>query len=169
MGISSVSTMSIIRCQVILSIEYLQFSTMNICSNVACQNMTPIHGEILAQISVAKTQIVPHAIKLRRGQQLKLSLRTVATDFTYRGFLIQARSSTNQVLGNFIQTEGVKVMECGNSFSTASHSEPSPKSNHLLIWKAPNNFQGYFRFYATVVESFDVFWIDVTSSQLLII
>lgn len=116
-------------------------------SNVACQNMTPIHGSSESQLSISRIQVVPHAFRVKRGQQIKVTLRNVSPEFIFRGFLIQARTThTNEIVGNFIASGAVKVMVCGNSFSTASHSSPSAKATELLLWKAPANFVGSVRF-----------------------
>lgn len=116
-------------------------------TNAVCQNMTPAHGSIEPQISIARMQIVPHAFRVRRGQQIKVSLLRVTTDFNYRGFLIQARSVlSDEIVGNFLSTEEMKVMACGNSYSTASHANPTPKTGQVLIWKAPSDFVGSIRF-----------------------
>lgn len=116
-------------------------------SNVACQNMTPIHGSSVPQESIARVQIVPHSYRLKRGQQIKVSLRAVSSNFTFRGFMIQARNvQSNEILGSFLPISDAKIMACGNSFSTASHSNPRAKTVELLLWKAPTNFRGYVRF-----------------------
>lgn len=116
-------------------------------SNVACQNMTPIHGSFEPQFSVAKVQVMPHAVKIKRGQLIKVSLLSLSSDSTFRGFLVQARAvQSNMIVGNFLASDESKVIACGNSYSTASHSNPSLKSTQVLSWKAPTDFRGYIKF-----------------------
>lgn len=116
-------------------------------SSAACQNMTPIHG-VEPQISIANVQVVPHAMRLKRGQEVKVTLRAISKGYAFRGFLVQARDvSTNNILGNFLSGgDEMKVMVCGDSYSTASHSNPSQKSTQVLRWKAPSDFRGFVRF-----------------------
>lgn len=116
-------------------------------SNVACQNMTPIHGNIEPQISISRVQVLPHAVKVNRGKFVKVSLLSLSENSTFRGFLVQARAvDSNLIVGNFIANDDSKVIACGNSYSTASHSNPSLKSTQILTWKAPTDFRGHIRF-----------------------
>lgn len=116
-------------------------------SNVACQNMTPVHGSLEPQITLARVQVIPHAVKLRRGQEIIVSLLSLTSNSSFRGFLVQARTTeSNAIVGNFLARAGAKVIVCGNSYSTASHSDPSLKSSQRLTWKAPIDFRGYIRF-----------------------
>lgn len=136
----------------LISVCFLLFASSCECrsngvSNVACQNMTPVHGSSEPQLSISRIQVVPHAFRVKRGQQIKVTLRNVSPEFIFRGFLIQARATqTNEIVGSFIASGAVKVMACGNSLSTASHSSPSAKSTELLHWRAPGNFVGSVRF-----------------------
>ena len=116
-------------------------------SDVACSNLIPIHGDFQPQSSIANVQIVPHAIKINRGQQLKVTMYSSVSDFFFRGFIIQARTvSNNKIVGSFSATPSMKTLLCGYLHSTACHNSPSPKSNLLLVWKAPANFRGNVRF-----------------------
>lgn len=115
-------------------------------SNVACQNMTPIHANNVPQETMARVQIIPHTIKVRRGQQIKISLRSVASNYTFRGFFIQARGPADRILGNFLAQGNIKIIPCSDSYSTATHSDPSMKASLLLVWKAPLDYRGDFRF-----------------------
>lgn len=118
----------------------------SVISSVACSNMTPIHGESQPQKSIAKVQIVPHAFKLKRGREIKLSLHTTSASYSFRGFLIQARKTeTNEDIENFI-SRNCNVILCGSSYLVASHQNPLLKSSQILVWKAPNNVQGSVRF-----------------------
>ena len=116
-------------------------------STIACQNMTPIHG-VDPQTSIPKVQVLPHVMRLNRGQQIKVSLQTVTPGSTFRGFLVQARDViTNKILGFFLSDNNeMKVMVCGDSYSTVSHSNPSQKSTQILTWRAPSDFRGFVRF-----------------------
>lgn len=115
-------------------------------SNVACQNMTPIHANNVPQDTMARVQIIPHAIKVKRGQQIKISLRSVESNYTFRGFFIQARGPADRILGHFLAQDNTKIIPCSDSYSTATHSDPSLKASLLLVWKAPIDYRGGFRF-----------------------
>lgn len=129
-----------------LGLDFTQARSYGV-SNVACQNMTPNHGGTEAQISIAKVQILPHLFNVSRGKQVKISLQSISSNSSFRGFMIQARGErNNEVLGIFLSTSEAKVMVCGNSYSTASHSNPLSKSLVELLWKAPTNFRGAVRF-----------------------
>lgn len=129
----------------IASVELTESRSFGV-SNIACYNMTPLHGDNVAADSIAPVQIIPHAIKINRGQQMKVSLRSVESNYTFRGFFLQARGHANQILGNFIVQNGTKVIDCANSYSTVTHADPSLKSTLVLVWKAPSNYRGGFRF-----------------------
>jgi hypothetical protein len=109
--------------------------------------MFPFHGNADAQNYMALVQIVPHAIRVNRGQLLKVTLRSVVANYTFRGFLVEARSQSNAILGNFMPNQNIKVFTCENSYSAACHADPSGKSEQLLTWKAPRDYRGsvYFR------------------------
>lgn len=118
----------------------------NMVSNAACINMTPVHGDFVPQNSTAKVQIVPHAIKMKRGNEIKISLQTTSKTSVFRGFLIQARKvDTNEIIGTF-RGRNYNIVSCGGFPSTASHQNPSTKSSQILFWKSPMNFQGSVRF-----------------------
>jgi len=120
-------------------------SSNGVAEQSVCYNMTPIHGEWEPQnASMAPFLVIPHLIKVNRGQKLKVTLQSVTMDFNFKGFMIQARTeSTSMIVGNFL---GGKSMVCAGSYSTATHSEASAKFSKLLTWKAPTDYQGNIRF-----------------------
>jgi len=112
--------------------------------------MMPLHGNSVTQTSIPPVLILPHSITIARGQQLKITIQNVASNYTFKGFLIQARadSKSNEILGYFLSPadSSVKIMACGNSYSTVSQADPSQKSNILLYWRAPTHFRGSIKF-----------------------
>jgi hypothetical protein len=114
-------------------------------STSACFSMTPEHGNSVPQTSVAKIQIVPHQIKINRGQDVKVSLQRTSNN-SFRGFFVQARNiNNNEIVGSFVSRDH-NVISCYSPSSTAIHRNPSAKENQMLIWKAPKHFSGYVRF-----------------------
>jgi hypothetical protein len=112
--------------------------------------MTPEHEGFSPQTSIAPVQLLPHSIAIKSGQQMKISVRSVASNYTFKGLLIQARAEapSREIFGNFAAPtdNSLKLMVCGGSYSTLVHADPTPKSNLLLVWKAPTNFRGFIRF-----------------------
>lgn len=122
-------------------------------SNSSCLSMMPNHGNFAPKTSIAPVQILPQSITIIRGQQMKITVRSVASNYTFKGFLIQARavSQSNEILGTFIAPllngENIaKTMLCGHADSTVSHGNSLPKSNFVLTWKSPVNYRGHVRF-----------------------
>lgn len=134
----------------ILSNTYCNCASFGIKNTTACFTMIPLHGNSVTQTSIPPVLILPHSITIARGQQLKITIQNVASNYTFKGFLIQARadSKSNEILGHFLSPadSSVKIMACGNSYSTVSQADPSQKSNILLYWRAPTHFRGSIKF-----------------------
>jgi hypothetical protein len=119
--------------------------------STACMSMAPEHDDYAPQSSIAPVQVLPHSIAMKRGQQLKITVRSVAANYTFRGVLVQARaepSSSASIVGSFAapSDSALKTMACGGAHSTITHADPTPKSHLLLLWKAPADFRGAIRF-----------------------
>lgn len=115
-------------------------------SNAACDSMTPEHGSNQPQTTIARFQIIPHQIKLNRGQEMKVTLQRTSNNFTFRGFMLQSRDiNTNRVVGYFI-LKNYNVISCGESSNTATHRDPSQKISETLIWRAPKQYSGFVKF-----------------------
>lgn len=63
---------------------------------------------------------------------------------TFRGFFLQARNGeTDEWIGEWEQTDNTNVIpEC----SAITHGDNRDKLQAVLVWKAPNNRQGYVYF-----------------------
>lgn len=129
---------------------YCECASFGIKNTSACTTLVPLHGNSISQTSIPPVLIIPHSITIVRGQQMKITIHSVASNYTFKGFLIQARavSTSSEILGKFFAPKGssVKIMACGGSFATVSHADPSPKSSFQLQWKSPANFRGSIKF-----------------------
>lgn len=141
-------------CEILLFMAsantYCYCASFGIKNTSACITMVPIHGNSISQTSIAPVLILPHSITIARGQQMKITIQSVASNYTFKGFLIQARavSKSDEILGKFLNPADtyVKIMACGDSYSTVSHGDPSPKLNPVLRWRAPVHFRGFLKF-----------------------
>ncbi|CAO1330498.1 unnamed protein product [Diamesa serratosioi] len=136
-----------------------------------CQAMTPNHG-YPPQQTKSPFVVEPDANIVGQGQILQIKIISSSllhNDF--KGFMIQARTVTNQIVGQFKVDENELVIarNCGTENSTATHSSFVLKSIMILEWKAPEDFVGKVNFHATVVESFTTFWINVNSVDVEIV
>ncbi|KAG5674315.1 hypothetical protein PVAND_004292 [Polypedilum vanderplanki] len=118
--------------------------------DTACDSMIPEHDHYTSHSSIAPIQVLPHTISITRGQQMKITIQSVAKNYIFKGIFIQARaeSLSNQILGSFTSPtdNSLKTMVCGSSNSAIVHADSTLKSNLLLIWKAPTDFRGFIRF-----------------------
>lgn len=120
----------------LLSNKYNNCVSFGIKNTKACSTMMPLHGNSVTQTSIPPVLILPHSITIARGQQMKITIQNVASNYTFKGFLIQARadSKSNEILGHFHSPadSSVKIMACGNFNSTISEAVPSQKSKIIL-------------------------------------
>lgn len=73
----------------------------------------------------------------------------------------------DQVIGRFVfsaPTDAVKLIQCGELDSTATHTSPQPKASGMSIqWQAPKDFTGDVVFKGTVAQDFAQFWVGIES------
>ncbi|XP_061489771.1 putative ferric-chelate reductase 1 isoform X2 [Rhineura floridana] len=133
----------------------------------ACNSMLPIHGD-----SVSQTSLPPYAISISNtsftpGDEITVSL-TASNDSSFKGFLLQAQATGDNVVGSFRildpNTQGLVCNDIQNS--SLSHTNKKNKKNITAIWIAPPGV-GHVVFRATVLQSVSVFWTGVESQVLV--
>ncbi len=165
----------------------------------ACFTMQPAHNgttqlsttESKHKIGIAQAQVLRNGNSSRSGgcisswrccpvtnivnfrqNMIAVTLTSSGSD-AFKGFFMQARSSTNgdanpvgvwDVSGVAALAKGVA---CGSrSASSATHVDNSPKPSITLLWMPPSGFAGKVVFIATVVQDFNTYWVGLQSSVL---
>lgn len=109
----------------------------------ACTTLTPNHGVAAQNTPPPYHVVVP--LQVQQGQTMTVTIANREPGFTFRGFIIQARSvNTQAVVGRFLITNNMGTVACPTlpTDSVATHSNPSDKSSVALQWVAPTNFNG---------------------------
>ena len=87
----------------------------------------------------------------------------------FKGFLIQARDSRGNPIGEFEPTDRsrAKYLECSSEYPKAviTHKDNGQKSFIKAEWKAPKGFNGVVTFVATAVEKKTTFWKDIKAEK----
>jgi len=131
-----------------------------------CGSMVPGH-EIPAQNSLVPYDVVLEKTSIDPGSQVLVEIKQKGSD-TFKGFLIQARTDDEDIIGTFETVDGAnKYLSCGNNIQSAvTHSNPGDKDSVKVKWTAPSDFTGSVTFYATVVKNYGIFWVKVPSKPL---
>ncbi|KAL5016055.1 hypothetical protein ScPMuIL_005644 [Solemya velum] len=134
---------------------------------MTCGDMMPQHGG-----NRPLTTAVPYTLSLskqtyRPGETIIVSLQGVQQT-TFRGYLIQARPVGRAALvGAFSIPQGSQTVTCGFGGSEGvTHTERSDKQRVTLHWTAPTSSVGSVVILATVVHSYNNFWLGVSSPVL---
>nr|XP_006634698.1 PREDICTED: putative ferric-chelate reductase 1 [Lepisosteus oculatus] len=132
----------------------------------SCKSMRPGHGHARStkaspyKISVDKNHFSP-------GDQIRVTLSGSAPGEPFKGFLIQARDTSNlsaDAVGSFslLSNADAQLLNCGSTKGSAvSHTSKSKKMEIKVIWNAPKNSPPSVQFLATVVQHYDVFWVKI--------
>lgn len=115
----------------------------------ACNTLTPIHGGLFAQLTKSPYRITPYTSRVGQGQTLGLAIESTPSNLGFGGFMIHtvAVNNPNQILGNFGQTDSIRLIECAGPNDTATHRNSLTKNNLEFEWTAPRDFSGevFFR------------------------
>ncbi|XP_069683115.1 putative ferric-chelate reductase 1 homolog [Periplaneta americana] len=138
--------------------------------SATCTSLSPSHQSASPQESASPFALTPVKPSVAPGSKLKLKL-TSTTGSPFRGFILQARSpqgSDGAAIGQFTTFPNLtKTFSCAggypNSQNTATHSDPSERTNLEFEWEAPDYYEGPIVFTATVVQDFTTFWEGVKS------
>ncbi|XP_076268127.1 putative ferric-chelate reductase 1 homolog isoform X1 [Rhynchophorus ferrugineus] len=130
----------------------------------ACETLMPFHGGgILPQ-----TEISPYVVSPRRqGNDVKLTV-TSTVNVPFQGFLIQGRTPNGEILGTFNSAsvnEG-HPLNCVEEADSLTHNSPNDKSSISVIWKPPQDYEGPVIFNSTIAQTYDTFWVGVTSEPV---
>merc|ERR1711994_498383 len=123
----------------------------------ACRSMTPGHGNSV------QTSSSPISVSLSTGNINQGNSVTVYTSgnngITFKGFLIHAFDSSNNIIGSFSPPSNAKCLSCGGGCSSLTHRNAASKSQVVSTWMAPSNYVGkaYFRY--TVVTQKSTYWV----------
>lgn len=101
-----------------------------------CDIMVPVHDGILPQQGNPPiTFIVPDQIIA--GSQISIKIRANPGQ-GFAGYQILARDQTNNVVGRFLPTTGVGLLNCSQiQGSSATHTDANTKKEVVLTWEAP--------------------------------
>ncbi|KAJ3611141.1 hypothetical protein NHX12_021157 [Muraenolepis orangiensis] len=85
---------------------------------------------------------------------------------SFRGFLLEARDAADPrtALGSFslLQPDGSQLLNCGGTQgSGVSHRNGSKKARVQAVWECPLNPPQRVQFFATVVQKYKLFWVQI--------
>ncbi|KAL7042708.1 hypothetical protein ACKWTF_001253 [Chironomus riparius] len=136
----------------------------------ACDTMMPIHGGFQDQLGDLPVNVIIESIIIS-GQLI--SIRIEGTDIlqSFGGFLIQAISENEELIGTFHLSENVRVINCRNiSGSSATHTGSAQKTAVDIIWEAPITTELIvFNFFITIAGTFQTFWAKRRTSLQFVI
>lgn len=144
----------------------------------ACNTMIPQHGSELNFDLPLEIQFSTNS--LNAGSLLTIGLRslngTVFGDFTYRGFMVQARAQdgTDRVVGFFEPAPGVRHVDCPMLYpeSSVTHTNLNDKTFIQFNWRAPANVGANpltVVFHHTIVMNVGIYWGNRRSSAITIL
>lgn len=109
-----------------------------------CSTLMPVHRNILPEATQSLFQIIPQASVVGQGQILRIEIPSDIPSLSFKGFMIHARAPNGRVVGRFASSADgrVKLIDCGGSQNSATHSDTSPKVDFGLDWQAPSDFLG---------------------------
>jgi len=142
----------------------------------ACDGaMLPRHG-FEPQVGDPPVELVMDQYTIISDQYLRVTIRSKRA---FKGFLIRAESDSAQHVGTWYvpyledtaYLSESSYLHCGGKMQSAvTHSgRTSTMFVVSLQWKPPEKYHGWVSFHATVVENYQVFWINVKSAPLYII
>ncbi|XP_033634762.1 uncharacterized protein LOC117296026 isoform X3 [Asterias rubens] len=111
---------------------------------------------------VGGTQIGP-------GGTVTVTLRASGSQ-VFKGFLLQARRvGQTAPYGTWVGLPAnTRVTTCQVAGDTATHLNTRSKTSLTFTWQAPNTNTGTVEFYATVVQSYTIFWAPLRSAQITV-
>lgn len=102
----------------------------------SCGNRTPQHG-VPRQLTPAPYFVSQSLPSVRPGQTVMVFISRTNSSMFIRGFIVEARTAGGVLLGQFLPSQGVRVMACEPIGSTATHSSPEPRTAVTLHWLPP--------------------------------
>ncbi|CRK95815.1 CLUMA_CG009267, isoform A [Clunio marinus] len=133
-----------------------------------CIEMKPNHGNKAPQITDSPFSVKVSKLSVRQGENVNVVIEDESGNLKFQGFAIEAQTSapSSIVIGTFLPTDTAKIIECDGNASAATQNGAKRKDKIELIWKAPSDYLGDFRFNATVVKSFSYYWLNVITEWI---
>ncbi|KAG0414029.1 hypothetical protein HPB47_008823 [Ixodes persulcatus] len=131
-----------------------------------CDSMLPNHAGSTPQESAAPYNV---SRELQPDHTVKVTLTGTNP---FKGFFIQARRADDQealVPGKFTVSDEsvIQTLNCEEKQSSAvTHLDKSEKSEIVVFWTPPSDWDGEVVFRATVVQGYMTYWDRVFSSRL---
>nr|CAH0100345.1 unnamed protein product [Daphnia galeata] len=131
----------------------------------ACPSMNPDHGSSSNNPSPFESLL--NQTEMLSNESLKLTMQSVTTEKTFRGFLIMGFDAvTDLVIGTFqidLSQDQSQTLKCFNTYDTAAtHRSSSKKTSVIVEWTPPMDFDGSVIFKTTFVESKSTYYKQVS-------
>lgn len=135
----------------------------------ACLHLYPSGHEVEPQASASPYAVTVSGSSYNPGDMLLVTISS-RDNVPFRGFILQARSveDPEQKVGDFIPNDEAKI-NCvveGYGGKTVTHVDPSEKVSISVTWIAPAQPSGAVQFRATIVQTFDIYWMDIASDVI---
>ena len=102
------------------------------------------------------------------GQSVSVNLTSITT-VPFKGFLIQAQDSKNNVIGNFSTSEIAKCLDCVLGCNSITHRNDEMKTEVFSTWNSPSSYEGTVYFRYTVVTEYKKYWVAVNGPNITVI
>lgn len=157
--------------------SHIQFSATlpNGAPESVCDSLLPFHGGGIEPLNtVAPFSIVPLQTVVEQGSVLRVEIQADPRELVFAGFMLHARTKTvpeYRVVGKFARAVdgSVKLINCNGEENTATHSNTNDKLDFGLDWQAPSDYVGEVYFIATVAQTYDKFWVGITSEPVRVV
>lgn len=132
----------------------------------SCAAMVPGHG-VAVQAGASPYRVTMNTSTYTAGDVIEVTV----SGGTFRGLLVQAQSPGcfGSPLPSFSVMPGdtnVTTLTCpGQANSAITHTSRSDKTQAVFYW-TPGRDWGHINFRATVVQTFNTFWVNITSPEL---
>lgn len=113
-----------------------------------CVTLTPSHQGTLPQETPAPFKIFPRENSVGNGRTLSVEIRATEEGRTFRGYMLQARTTENVVVGQFKPVEGREsnFLDCTGLATTMTNANNNEDSSVVFEWTAPLQFTGIVKF-----------------------
>uniref|UniRef100_UPI0037E70F87 putative ferric-chelate reductase 1 n=1 Tax=Semicossyphus pulcher TaxID=241346 RepID=UPI0037E70F87 len=135
----------------------------------SCEDMRPHHSGFTPQTEPAPFTVTTDNNRYKHGEVVKVKLQAPASK-PFIGFLLQAREVGGlSPVGSFtLMTGSAQLLTCSQKLNSAvSHRSKSMKTIIQVTWKTEVTADvKSIQFYASFVQNFRTFWVDITSPRL---
>jgi hypothetical protein len=113
-----------------------------------CESLMPSHQGAASQSTPSPFKIIPEEESVGNGKRLSVEIRTNEAGRTFRGYMLQARTISGVVLGQFQAVEGHEsnFRDCTGFATTVTNANNNQDSRVVFVWAAPVDFTGTIRF-----------------------